>query len=220
MKTKNSDPYMLPRIDETLDRLSQARYFSTLDLLSGYHQVELTEESKSRTDFIVPRMVPNHWEYCVMPFGLSGAPRTFQRLIDKLLRGLSYQMAMAYLDDIIVFARTVEQMVKNLTVIFQRLREAGLKLKANKCDLFQLKTVFLGHVISADGVECDPAKVEAVQKWLPPTSVYQVQSFLGTIGYYRRFIKAFAEIAQPLFALTKKTHRFRWTSACQAASTR
>ena len=163
MKTKNSDPYMLPRIDETLDRLSQARFFSTLDLLSGYHQVELTEESKARTAFIVPRMIPNHWEYCVMPFGLSGAPRTFQRLIDKLLKGLSQQMAMAYLDDIIVFASTISDMVDRLKIIFGRLRSAGLKLKAKKCELFQLKTIFLGHVISADGVECDPAKVEAVK---------------------------------------------------------
>ena len=126
-------------------------------------------------------------------------------------------MAMAYLDDIIVFASTVSDMVDRLKIIFGRLRSAGLKLKAKKCELFQLKTIFLGHVISADGVECDPAKVEAVKAWKPPHNVRFVRSFLGTVGYYRRFIKSFAEIAKPLFDLLKKNRRFVWTDACQRA---
>ena len=217
MKTKNTDPYMLPRIDETLDRLSKAKYFSTLDLLSGYHQVELSPESKSKTAFIVPRMSPNHWEYKMMPFGLSGAPRTFQRLIDQLLRGLEYEIAMAYLDDIIVFSMTVEQMIARLKIVLQRLREAGLKLKAKKCALFQTETIYLGHVISADGVSCDPAKVQAVQNWLPPQTVKQVRAFLGTVGYYKRFIKGYADIARPLYQLTRKHPKFVWNERCQHA---
>ena len=217
MKTKNTDPYMLPRIDETLDRLSKATYFSTLDLLSGYHQVELSPESKSKTAFIVPRMSPNHWEYRMMPFGLSGAPRTFQRLIDRLLRGLEYEIAMAYLDDIIVFSMTVAQMIQRLKTVFQRLRDAGLKLKAKKCTLFQRETVYLGHVISAEGVSCDPEKVKAVQSWLPPKTVKQVRAFLGTVGYYKRFIKGYADIARPLYQLTRKLQRFVWSNRCQQA---
>ena len=217
MKTKNSDPYMLPRIDETLDRLSKARYFSTLDLLSGYHQVELSPESKAKTAFIVPRMSPNHWEYRVMPFGLSGAPRTFQRLIDNLLRGLEYEIAMAYLDDIIVYALTVDQMISRLKQVLQRLRDAGLKLKAKKCSLFQTETIYLGHVISRAGVSCDPEKVRAVQQWVEPRTVRQVRSFLGTVGYYRRFIRNYSDIARPLYNLTKKKHKFMWTVDCSQA---
>ena len=210
-KTKNSDPYMLPRIDETLDRLSNAKFFSTLDLLSGYHQVELSADSKGKTAFIVPRMSPNHWEFKMMPFGLAGAPRTFQRLIDQLLRGLEYEVAMAYLDDIIVFSKTVEQMIERLRIVFQRLRVAGLKLKAKKCALLQTETIYLGHVISAEGVSCDPEKVSAVQRWVAPRTVKQVRAFLGTVGYYKRFIKNYADIARPLYELTKKNYKFVWT---------
>ena len=143
----------------------------------------------------------------------ESVPRTFQLLIDRLLRGLEYEIAMAYLDDIIVFSMTVAQMIQRLRIVFQRLRDAGLKLKAKKCTLFQRETVYLGHVISADGVSCDPEKVKAVQSWLPPKTVKQVRAFLGTVGYYKRFIKGYADMARPLYQLTRKLQRFvrRWT---------
>ena len=152
-----------------------------------------------------------------MPFGLSGAPRTFQRLIDNLLRGLEYDIAMAYLDDIIVYAMTVDQMISRMRLVLQRLRAAGLKLKAKKCVLFQTETVYLGHVISSKGVSCDPEKVRAVQEWVAPQTVRQVRSFLGTVGYYRRFIKNYADIARPLYVLTKKRQKFVWSDDCMRA---
>ena len=145
-----------------------------------------------------------------MPFGLSGAPRTFQRLIDQLLKGLEYEVAMAYLDDIIVYSMTVEGMIERLALVFQRLREAGLKLKASKCELFQTETLYLGHVISQKGVSCDPEKIRAVQKWTAPRTVRDVRSFLGSVGYYKRFIKNYSAIAQPLYCLTRKRMQFIW----------
>ena len=217
LKTKNSDPYMLPRIDETLDKLSNAKFFSTLDLLMGYHQVEMTEEAKEKTGFIVPRMTPNHWQYEFMPFGLSGAPRTFQRLIDGLLRGLDPDIAMAYLDDIIVYSKTLDESIRRLKQVFQKLREAGLKLKAKKCFLLQHETLYLGHIVSAEGVKTDPTKVEAVKNWRRPHTVRQIKSFLGSVGYYRRFIPNYSHIAEPIVNLQRKRVKFIWSKECEEA---
>ena len=217
-KTKNIDPYMLPRIDDTLESLGGAKYFCTLDLISGYHQVELTEASKPKTAFLTPRMNPSQWEYNTMPFGINGGPSTFQRVIDRVLRGLEYKIAMAYLDDIIVYGKDYKACCERLAMVFDRLREACLKLKPSKCELFKEKTIFLGHVISAEGISCDPAKVEAVRQWTTPKSARQVQVFLGTVNYYNRFIRNYSEIARPLFsAANRKLKRFTWTPECQAA---
>ena len=217
-KTKNIDPYILPRIDDTLESLGGAKYFCTLDLISGYHQVELTEESKCKTAFLTPRLNPSQWEYNTMPFGINGGPSTFQRVIDRVLRGLEYKIAMAYLDDIIVYGKDCRECCERLAMVFDRLREACLKLKPSKCELFQRKTIYLGHVISAEGISCDPAKVEAVKNWSVPSTARQVQVFLGTVNYYNRFIKNYSEIARPLFAAgNRKYKRFNWTPECGVA---
>ena len=217
-KTKNIDPYILPRIDDTLESLGGAKYFCTLDLISGYHQVELTEESKCKTAFLTPRLNPSQWEYNTMPFGINGGPSTFQRVIDRVLRGLEYKIAMAYLDDIIVYGKDCRECCERLAMVFDRLREACLKLKPSKCELFQRKTIYLGHVISAEGISCDPAKVEAVKNWNVPSTARQVQVFLGTVNYYNRFIKNYSEIARPLFAAgNRKYKRFNWTPECGVA---
>ena len=209
-KTKKLDQYALPRIDDTLDALGRAKYFCTLDLISGYHQVELTDSAKAKTAFIAPHCNPTLWEFNYMPFGLVGAPRTFQRMMDKLLRGLEYGIALAYLDDIIVYAETVERCIDNLRVVFDRIRNANLKLKPKKCAFFQPETTFLGHVISGDGVKCDPVKVEAISKWHSPKTTKQVKSFLGMLGYYRKFINNYSEMAEPLQDLMKKGIKFAW----------
>ena len=217
-KTKNIDPYILPRIDDTLEALGGAKYFCTLDLISGYHQVELTEESKCKTAFLTPRLNPSQWEYNTMPFGINGGPSTFQRVIDRVLRGLEYKIAMAYLDDIIVYGKDHRECCERLAMVFDRLQEANLKLKPSKCELFSLKTIYLGHVISAKGISCDPAKVEAVKNWTQPATARQVQVFLGTVNYYNRFIRNYSEIARPLFAAgNRKYKRFAWTPDCQVA---
>ena len=217
-KTKNIDPYILPRIDDTLESLGGAKYFCTLDLISGYHQVELTEESKCKTAFLTPRLNPSQWEYNTMPFGINGGPSTFQRVIDRVLRGLEYKIAMAYLDDIIVYGKDHRECCERLAMVFDRLRAANLKLKPSKCELFKLKTIYLGHVISAEGISCDPAKVEAVKNWTTPHTARQVQVFLGTVNYYNRFIRNYSDIARPLFiAGNRKYKRFNWTTECQNA---
>ena len=120
-KTKSVDPYMLPRIDDTLDALECAKYFTTLDLIAGYHQIKLTDSAKPKTAFVTPRITPSHWEYNYMPFGVQGGPSTFQRLMDKLLHGLEYQIALAYLDDIIVYASTIDELLERCHIVFERL---------------------------------------------------------------------------------------------------
>ena len=217
LKTKNPDSYLLPRIDDTLDALSQAKYFCTLDLIQGYHQVELTESSKEKTAFHAPYCNPSQWEYVYMPFGLVKAPRTFQRLMDRVIQGLEYKIALAYLDDIIVYGKSIDACLDNMEVVLQRLRDANLKLKAKKCILFAKEVEYLGHVITSDGVHTDPKKIEAVRDWHPPRTVKQVRSFLGMATYYSRFIKNYAEISRPLQNLNKKNTKFKWTEEEQRA---
>ena len=216
-RTKNVDPYLMPRIDDTLDQLGTAKFFCTLDLIAGYHQVELTEESKPKTAFTTPRMNPSQWEYNMMPFGVQGGPATFQRLMDKLLVGLDYRIALAYLDDIIVYGSTRLECMQRLATVFQRLRAAGLKLKPSKCTLFEPETLYLGHIVSAEGIKCDPKKVEAVKNWVRPNNYRDVQVFLGTVNYYNRFIKDFSKIAHPLRKIPKDKRLFEWTIECEEA---
>ena len=216
-KTRNLDEYMLPRIDDTIDALSHAKFFCTLDLIQGYHQVELEESAKPKTAFIAPQCNPSQWEFNYMPFGLKGAPRTFQRMMDQLLRGLDYRVALAYLDDIIVYGATVDECLVNLRLVFQRIAQANLKLKPKKCSLFQRETLYLGHIISGDGVRCDPEKVQAVKEWKPPRTLRQVRSFMGLVNYYRRFIKNYADLAIPLYDLQKKKRKFHWGGEEQTA---
>ena len=217
LKTLNPDSYMLPRIDDTLDALSRAKYFCTLDILQGYHNVELTDEAKPKTAFHAPYCNPSHWEYVYMPFGLVRAPRTFQRLMDRVLQGLEHKIALAYLDDIIVYGSTVDEVLDNLSVVLGRIADSGVKLKAKKCFLFQRETNYLGHVISSKGVKCDPAKIEAVKSWHPMKTTRQVKSFLGMVCYYNKFIKNYAEISRPLYDLLVKNRKFVWGDQQQAA---
>ena len=209
-KTRNLDEYMLPRIDDTIDALSRAKFFCTLDLIQGYHQVELEEAAKPKTAFIAPQCNPSQWEFNYMPFGLKGAPRTFQRMMDRLLHGLDYRIAMAYLDDVIVYGATIDECLVNLRLVFERIAQANLKLKPKKCSLFQRETLYLGHIISGDGVRCDPDKVKAVKEWTAPRNLRQVRSFVGLVNYYRRFIRNYADLAIPLYDLQKKKTRFHW----------
>ena len=208
--TLNPDSYLIPRIDDTLDALGGAKYFCTLDLIWGYHAVELTEESKPKTAFHAPYCNPSQWEYNYMPFGLVRAPRTFQRMMDKVIQGLEYQMALCYIDDVIVYGPTLDICMDRMQVVLERVRNAKLKLKAKKCILFARETKFLGHVISKDGVRTDPDKVRAILDWHPPKTVRQVRSFLGMVIYYSRFIPDLAVLASPLHDLTKLKAKFRW----------
>ena len=215
--TVNPDSYLLPRIDDTLDALQGAKYFSTLDMILGYHQIELTEESKPKTAFHAPYCNPSQWEYNYMPFGLVRAPRTFQRMMDRLIQGLEYEVALCYLDDIIVFGPSIDVCMDRIDIVLTRMRNANLKLKGNKCLLFAPEVKYLGHIISAKGVSTDPAKVAAVSQWHAPKTIRQVRSFLGMINYYSRFIKNLAELAGPLNVLLHKNTKFVWNNIQQQA---
>lgn len=210
------DAYPLPRIDTTLDTLAGSRWFSTLDLLSGYWQVELAEEDRQKSAFCTTEGL---YEFKVMPFGLCNAPATFQRLMDLVLAGLQWSHCLVYIDDVVVLGGSFSEHLQNLQAVFVRLRKAGLKLKPKKCAFFQTEVSYLGHIISRDGVSPDPAKVDKVAKWPTPNSARAVQQFLGFANYYRRFIRDFAQIAKPLHKLTERGATFAWTEACEAAFT-
>ena len=179
------DSYPLPRIDESLDHLSGARLFSTLDMCSGYWQVEVDPTDRPKTAFVTKKGL---FQFKVMPFGLCNAPATFERLVETILSGLQWEICLIYLDDIIVIAKSFDEMMQNLEKIFSRLKEAGLKLKSSKCLLFSETVEYLGHVISNQGVATDPKKIEAVRDWPEPCNVTEMRSFLGLSSYYRIFI--------------------------------
>ena len=209
------DAYPLPRIDETLDALSGAQWFSTLDLASGYWQVGLDEEAKAKSAFLADNGL---YAWNVMPFGLSNAPATFERLMDKVLAGLHWETLLVYLDDLIIFGKSVPEELSRLRQVFHRLRQANLKLKPRKCHLFKTQVSYLGHVVSNEGVSTQE-KIEAVKSWPTPKNVTEVRSFLGLASYYRRFVEGFASIAKPLHQLTEKGRagQFEWSPVCQAA---
>ena len=201
------DAYPLPRIDDSLDALTGSVYFSTLDLVSGYWQVPLDEEAQNRSAFVTRGGL---WRWKVLPFGLTSAPATFERLMERVLKGLQWQTLLLYLDDIIVFSKDFSSHLTRLEEVFQRFRAAGLKLKPTKCRLFQEEVSYLGHIVSKSGVATDPEKVEAVRSWPSPKCLQEVRSFLGFVGYYRRFCPDFATIARPLNLLTSKETPFKW----------
>jgi hypothetical protein len=145
------------------------------------------------------------FEFKVMPFGLCDAPATFQRLMNAVLAGLQWSSCLVYLDDVIIPGRAFEEHLRNLTLVFDRLREAGLKLHPGKCALCQKQVIFLGHIVSEEGVATDPAKTKKVAEWPEPTNAQEVRQFLGLASYYRRFVKDFATVAEPLHQLTEKT---------------
>jgi len=210
----HKDAYPLPRIDDTLDTLSGAQWFSTLDLLSGYWQVEVAEEDKPKTAFATREGL---YEFNVMPFGLCNAPATFQRLMDLVLAGVQWTQCLVYLDDVIIIGRDFAEHLHNLSIVLQKLKEAGLRLKPSKCSFCQESVSYLGHIVSREGVSTDPDKTERVTSWPTPTSVQAVQQFLGLASYYRRFVQNFAEIAKPLHRLTERGREFTWTLECETS---
>ena len=215
------DAYLLPHIDETFDSLQGPQWFSSLNLKSGYWQVKMDEESKSLTTFTVG---PLGFYGCKrMPFRLTNTPTTFKRLMETCLRDLNFHWCIIYLDDIVDFSKDLASHLERLEAVFQKLEEARLKLKPSKCELIQWQIAFLGHIVSAQGIATDKGKIETVKKWPVPTSIMEVQSFLGLMGYYQQFIPKFTQVAQSLHELTlgenagKKKAAIRWNDRCQQA---
>ena len=212
------DQFPLPRIDDLLDQLGRPRFFTTLDLASGYWQIRVAKPSREKTAFVTHCGL---FEFCVMPFGLTNAPAVFQRLMQKVLSDLKTKEGRdcvgVYIDDVLVFSETLEEHLQQLRLVLERLRKAGLKLKPSKCHFLRESVEYLGHVITPQGLEPNPKQVKAVVEFPAPQTVTNVRQFLGLTSYYRRFIAHFAKIAAPLHTLTRKDAVFSWSTECQEA---
>ena len=195
------DAHALPRIDETLDSLVGAHYFSSLDLRSGYWQIELEESDKEKTAFSAGPL--GFYEFNRLPFGMVNAPACFQRIMQMSMGDLHLKTCLLYLDDIIVYSKTFKEHLERLESVFQRLKDTNLSLKPSKCHFFQKQVKYLGHLVSKDGIQTDPDKIECLKRWPIPKNVKDLGRFLGFAGFYRRFICGFSKIANPLHDLLK-----------------
>ncbi|KAG5277367.1 hypothetical protein AALO_G00116720 [Alosa alosa] len=229
------EAYALPNVEETFSALSGSQWFSVMDLKSGYYQIEMEETDKPKTAFVCPL---GFYDFNRMPQGITNAPSTFQRLMEKCMGDINLKEVLVFIDDLIVFSKSLEEHETRLTHVLTRLRDNGLKLSPDKCRFFQTSVRYLGHVVSRDGVHTDPEKIRALTTWPVPKTLKELQSFLGFSGYYRRFVRDYSKIVKPLNALTtgyppaRKGHRSktgvkyfhpkepfadRWTPACQQA---
>lgn len=210
---RGSNP--VPRVGELLDILESASIFSKLDLLSGYYQVRMDEDSIAKTAFSTRY---GTFEYLVVPFGLTNAPPTFMRAMHNIFHELLDKSVILYLDDILVFSKTHEEHIIHLRQVFQKFRDNQLYAKLSKCEFMLKEISFLGHVLSKGTVAMDPAEIEAVRNWKKPQSPSDVRSFIGLAGYYHKFVKDFAPIAAPLYELMNETpSTFVWTETHLAA---
>jgi len=201
------DKFPLPKIDTCLDTLNGCKYFSSCDLRQGYWQTMIEESDRDKTAFVTRK---GQWRFKVLSFGLCNAPSQFARTMELVLSGLTWDICLVYLDDILVFSKTFEEHCDRLAAVFGRLGRHTLKLKPAKCHLFQRAVTFLGHVVSEEGIQCDPDKVAAIATWPRPMNTTEVRTFCGLASYYRSFVQDFARIAGPLHELTRKNVAFGW----------
>ena len=202
----------LPKIDEMYAKLKGAKFFSTIDLRSGYYHIALGKDSRAKTAFVMPF---GKYEFLQVPFGLAQAPAYFQHLMNQVLDNCSF--AMTYLDDIIIFSETEEQHLAHIEEIFKWLEAADLKMKRSKCDFFKKHIHYLGHLISANGIRPLKDKLDSIRDMPAPCNSKEVKQFLGLVGYYRKFVPCFAALSRPLSKLTCKDKVFEWTQECKKA---
>ncbi|KAJ0557161.1 putative nucleotidyltransferase, Ribonuclease H [Helianthus annuus] len=206
--------YPLPRIDDLFDQLQGSSYYSKVDLRSGYHQLRVREEDVSKTAF---RTRYGHYEFLVMPFGLTNAPAVFMDLMNRVCKPYLDKFVIVFIDDILIYSKSQEEHEQHLRLILELLRKEQLYAKFSKCDFWLREVHFLGHVVNKDGIHVDPSKVDSIKNWPAPRTPTEIRQFLGLAGYYRRFIKDFSKIAQPLTSLTQKGVAYRWGDAQESA---
>ena len=211
-KVTIKNKYPLPRIDNLFDQLQGASVFSKIDLRSGYHQLKIKRQDRPKSAFHTRY---GHYEFIVMPFGLTNAPAVFMDLMNRVFHDYLDKFFVVFIDDILIYSKSVIEHETHLKLILQRLREKQLYAKFKKCEFWLGSITFLGHVITAEGIQVDPSKVAAVQEWKRPTNVGEIRSFLGLAGYYRRFVEGFSKIALPLTQLLRKENKFIWSEECE-----
>ncbi|CAN6447952.1 unnamed protein product [Victoria cruziana] len=204
--------YSLPRIDDLLDQLSGSSIFSKIDLRSGYHQVHISKADVPKTAF---RTRYGHYEFLVLPFGLTNAPTIFMDMMHRVFRKYLDRFVIVFINDILIYSSDKETHAQHLHTVLQTLRDHRLYGKLSKSKFWLEEVAFLGHVISAQGVAVDPAKIEAVVNWSRPTTVSEIRGFLGLAGYYRRFVQKFSQVVSPMTRLLKKSMALEWSDECE-----
>jgi hypothetical protein len=204
--------YPLPRIDDLFDQLKDAKIFSKIDLRLGYNQVRIKEEYVINTAF---KMRYGHYDFKVVSFGLSNAPVVFMCLMNGVFLEYLDKFVIVFLDDNLIYYKSEEEHEHHLRMVLQVLREHQLYSKLSKCSFYQKQIHYLGHIISKDGITVNPEKIEAIREWSMPKNVTEVKSFMGLVGYYKRFIEGFSKIAHPITSLQKKGVKFQWALDCE-----
>ncbi|KAL1533106.1 hypothetical protein AAHA92_33038 [Salvia divinorum] len=213
-KLTPKNKYPLPRIDDLFDQLRGAGVFSKMDLRSGYHQLKVRNEDIPKTAF---RTRYGHYEFIVMPFGLTNAPAVFMDLMNRVFHPYLDKFVLVFIDDVLVYSKNEKEHEEHLRITLETLRAEKLYAKFSKCEFWLKEVNFLGHVVTAEGIRVDPAKVEAEQLWKTPKTPNEIWSFLGLAGYYRRFIEGFSKIARPMTQQLKKGIKVNWTTECEAS---
>lgn len=198
------DKFPIPNVESLFDKLGRSQYFSTIDLAKGFHQILVDEKDRMKTAFSTPQ---GHFEFKRMPFGLKNAPATFQRMINYVLQEFINKICVVYLDDILIFSTSIQEHVEAINNIFNKLREFNLKIQIDKCKFFAKSTEYLGHVLTRDGIKPNEKKIEVIRNIHLPKTPKQIKSFLGITGYYRKFIKDYAKVAQPMTKYLKKNNK-------------
>ena len=201
----------MPRVEDIFAKLGKAKFYTTLDLRSGYHHIALDKDSIKKTAFVAPF---GKYEYLKVPFDLAQAPASFQNLMNNVLNGLNFTLA--YLGDVIIFSENAEQHLKHIQIVLTSLKQANLKLKKIKCAFFKKKIHYLGHLLTSDGIKPQTKKIKAISEMKAPTNQKGVREFLGMVGYYQKFISRFADAAISMSKLTRKDTKFEWLDDCQS----